>query len=126
MASKTLEAPLPPLPIASNKLVVPFLPLPEGLFPNQTLPAEEDAELPRLIDTGLLLERLKSGPEVELGDICVPDMIFTVLYNYDKNFLKTFLDPKHEKIGFCRWENDPENHYFYIGKVGLYITERRI
>lgn len=67
MASKTLEAPFPPLPIASNKLVVPFLPLPEGLFPNQTLPAEEDAELPRLIDIKtrprdivLILQRDKS------------------------------------------------------------------
>lgn len=116
--------------MASNKLVVPFLPFPEGSFPSQTLPAEEaaeeDAKFPRLIDTVKLLERLKSLQKGEFGDICVPDMMVTVLHNYDKKVLKAFLDPKHEIVTFYLCDHGKEFVDFFIKKQGKVISERRI
>lgn len=108
--------------MASNKLVVPFLPLPEGSFPSQTLSAEEDAEFPRLIDTSKLLERLKSLQKGEFGDICVPDMMVTVLHNYDKKVLKAFLDPKHEVVTFYLCDQGKEFVDFFIKKQGKVIS----
>ena len=82
---------------------------------------------PRLIDAGKFLKRLKPTLEIRTGDIRVPDMIVTVLLNYDENILKSFLDPdpKSESIAFFR-AGGSGGDYFYIEKYGSRINERLI
>ena len=92
----------------------------------------EDTRLPRLIgrkDAGEFIGRVEATPEKEPGDICVPDMIVTLLHNYDPEVLRAFLDRQRGDIKFSR--EGPGDNYFFILKgeenpLGSYIAGRHI
>lgn len=113
--------------MASKKFGVTFLSLPDNLFPDRTLPREGSSDFPRLIDeAGEFGKRVDSTAEMELNDLRLPDMIVTVLNNYDEKVLKAFLDPKHGNVAFYRCENSQSKDDFFIKKQGKFLTERPI
>lgn len=114
--------------MGSTKVEAPFLALSndlsDKLFPNRALPQEEDSEFPRLIDVRSFLKWRRSL--IKPGDIRAPDMIFTVLYNYDhdQKVLKAFLDPNQENVAFYRCAED--NFDIFIKKQGKFLSESHI
>ncbi|MCJ1261307.1 hypothetical protein MMC22_001171 [Lobaria immixta] len=80
--------------MASKKFGVTFLSLPDNLFPDRTLPREGSSDFPRLIDeAGEFRKRVDSAAGMELNDLRLPDLIVTVLNNYDEKcgFIKRLI-----------------------------------
>lgn len=85
-------------------------------------------DIPRVIHANDFIEKVNSHKEtlqkkaVSDIDITVADMIVTVLCQYDVEFLKAFLDPRHENVAFYRLGKNP----FIIKKQGSKLRVGRI
>lgn len=102
----------------------PFKHYPKTLYPNRRFRKEEGDDFPRLIDADKYIEAMKSAPRRKnFSDLSVPDMIVTVLHNYNGMLLEAFLNPEHENVAFYRWETSLHRDHFFIKKQGSNIKE---
>ncbi|MCJ1463120.1 hypothetical protein MMC07_001725 [Pseudocyphellaria aurata] len=107
---------------------LPFRDIPEVLFPN----LKRLQETPRLIDAERFIEGIQADPPtVNTSDLFLPEMIVTLLYNYNMSVLKAFLDPECENIAFCKVDsndavnsaNPQDQKVFFIKKQGSSLKE---
>lgn len=90
-----------------------FQAFPEYLYRH----AEPDAAFPHIVDPIKFYKAMRSARKINL---CVPDMIITILRCYKENLLEAFLDPKFEDIAFYHRESHPKKDFF-IKKDGSTI-----
>lgn len=106
---------------------IPLEHYPNTLSPSGKLRKREGDDFPRLIDADRYIEAMKSPPSrKDLSDLSVPDMIVTVLHNYNEMLPEAFLTPEHESVAFYRWGTNVHEDHFFIKKRGSNIKESRI
>lgn len=109
----------------NTKLDMVFRAMPKALLPRHRYSEETDARYPRLIDTDDFMRGMSPEQHVDLTDLCVPDMIVTVLDEYHPILLKALFDSTTFKY---HWKMTPEDnvHLFFIERQSSTVRVSRI